>query len=965
MENEHQHYERFDMENDYEGGTWVGGEYYYRKKKAKRKQTKEDVLFGIFNESDSDDEEEAGMGGKRRRHDGGMLKKADLTKPVNFVSTGTVLPSEELEEGRKRHGEDDRDREEDGRERREEEEESGMGSLMGASGHAGLGFSERGDSGAEGRERAQGSRREGGRESSRRRGGDDDDDEDDDILPTAFGQRVKEGAERRRKKDAKAPLAKSKAQVGEEFASFEKHTKGIGMRLLEKMGYSGGGLGKNAQGIAKPIETKMRPKNMGMGFNNYRERDSSLPAAPGSSEAAEKQEDGGKGGDKAKTKERLWKKKHAAKKRVYKTAQQLIGETEEKEAAGYAVPESRGQTVLDMRGPQVRLVTNLEHLNDEVKAIEDDVPMPELQHNLRLIVDLAESEIYNHDRKIRQERDNAAVLERERERLLEEAEGRRLQVETLEGILASVDRCYQRVQSGADALDSIAEIFASIQEKFPEEYKMYDIPSAALACAAPEIKHLLQSWSPLQTPEYGVATVLTWRALLACRMEDQPIFSDPSDMQADRDPYSLLVQEAVLPGVRREVTNLWEPRDPEPMLRFIELWEDALPTSVRENILNTLVMPKLTAAVDSWNPRLETVAIDKWLHPWLPILGSRMEPLYQPIRFKLEAALRDWHPSDKSALMLISPWRDVFDPNGWDHLMACSIVPKLYEALRDFVVNPPPHPQESEPFIWVVRWASTVPAQHMTTLLEAYFFRKWQQALYYWLCSNPNFDEVTKWYLDWKGLMPEELLANERVQHQLNIALDMMNQAVEGAVVTQPGVRENVSYLLMTEQRSFESAAASAQAQQAHPSSGQGYVHVQQGAGPSVAAPTSRVPQNPMTGGIGTGSRVGVGMDNGYSNASSSGVGGQGSQTALSLKEMVEMFALENDVQFVPKLGRMHEGLQVYSFGLVSVCVDNSKQLVYAQIGDRWAPVSLGQVLEMHRGRLAAGVGSSAPKSFG
>ncbi|KAH7372751.1 hypothetical protein KP509_17G018900 [Ceratopteris richardii] len=728
---------------------------------------------------------------------------------------------------------------------------------------------------------------------------DDAEDEEDALFPSAFGKLIKENAERkeREREKEKARLANaSKSKVGSvkmgaEVAEFERYTKGIGSKLLEKMGYKGGGLGKNAQGIAAPIEVKLRPKNMGMGFNDYKEVSSVSSVLLSSLDAPEEGEAKGK---EPKPKEKLWSKKSKGRKKDLKTADDLL--IMKSEQAVETV-----QTILDMRGPQPRVVTNLEHLNAEQSDIDDDVPMPELQHNLRLIVDLVEADIQTIHKKMKQEKETTVLLEKERVRLQKEVDRQKNQIGTLELLTTTLVDIQQKIASGVMQLDSVAAAFSSLQDDYAEEYKLHNLSAVALSFGLPLMVKVFSGWEPLLQPHHGTDILVVWKQLL---QGDDPIdYSVFPDANSYSDsPYVQLIMEAVFPSLRFAAVNTWEPRDPEPMLRFLETWENLLPKSVLHSILEHLVMPKLSLAVDQWDPRQETVPIHAWLHPWLPLLGQRMEPLYHPIRFKLESALRAWHASDTSAYALLSPWQTVFDSSSWEMLLVKSIVPKLMAALQELVINP--RAQQLEPFRWVMAWGNAVPIHHMVTLLETGFFVKWRQVLYNWLCSTPDFEEVTRWYLGWKSLFTPELLANERIRWYLQNALEMMDQAVEGMPVVQPGAKENISYLRITERRQFENqqqatAAAGAYSQEHAPLS------------------------------------ASVGRDNG--------------NTEMSLKEVVEMFAEQNDVQFLPKVGRLHEGFQVYGFGSVSICMDNAQQRLYAQSGDRWVPVSLEQLLDMNR----------------
>lgn len=105
---------------------------------------------------------------------------------------------------------------------------------------------------------------------------------------------------------------------------------------------------------------------MGMGFNDYKEAANfeledykSLPHAPLPAHGS--------------TKEKLWSNQAQArlkKKKGYLTAEELLAK---KQDQGTVFVEK----VLDMRGPQVRVLTNLENLNDEEKARENNFFMPE------------------------------------------------------------------------------------------------------------------------------------------------------------------------------------------------------------------------------------------------------------------------------------------------------------------------------------------------------------------------------------------------------------------------------------------------------------------------------------------------------------------------------------------------------------------------------------------------------------
>lgn len=199
-----------------------------------------------------------------------------------------------------------------------------------------------------------------------------------------------------------------------EAAHFSKLGGSFGARMLGKMGWKAGmGLGVTGEGIAAPVESKLRPKGMGLAFKGFREKtEQSKVEARRRGEVVSDDEEtpkakkkGKKGIGKGETSD-AWKKAKKVRVKVeHKTYEQIIAE------AGEEAPPAIGQ-IIDATGATVRTVRDIQRslaYNDyyqprEVASIADlslaswtpttePMRLPELRHNLRLINEACKSDL--------------------------------------------------------------------------------------------------------------------------------------------------------------------------------------------------------------------------------------------------------------------------------------------------------------------------------------------------------------------------------------------------------------------------------------------------------------------------------------------------------------------------------------------------------------------------------------------
>lgn len=252
------------------------------------------------------------------------------------------------------------------------------------------------------------------------------------------------------------------------------------------------------------------------------------------------------------------------------------------------------------------------------------------------------------------------------------------------------------------------------------------------------------------------------------------------------DPYHGLLWHGWMPTLRGIIGQWRCKEEAEPMVNLLERWGPLVPDWIMDNILGQLILPRIQAAVDAWNPLTDMIPIHAWIHPWLPRLNNRLDVIYPTIRQKMAQALVTWEPSDQSARSVLMPWVSVFSKGSMDAFLIKNILPKLHKALVNMAIDP--MHQQMDVWKWVMHWKDLMPVASMVALLNECFFPKWLEVLVRWLNNSPNYEEIMSWYTGWKTQFPRELIQQNAVKEQFQRFLELMNRSLAntGHMVAPP-----------------------------------------------------------------------------------------------------------------------------------------------------------------------------------
>lgn len=408
-----------------------------------------------------------------------------------------------------------------------------------------------------------------------------DDDDDDDIPRGGLGsgftassftqfQTSRSGSNEntpspRPAADSPTPKPRRAPKPAADFAKFNAHSTGFGKKMLEKMGWKmGQGLGQSGEGIINPIETKQRPKAMGIGFRGFDERtdqhkeEQKLRGHDVSSESEE---------DEQVQKRNAWKQKKepVRSERVrkakpkYKLATDIIADIEMQEAPPVQPP----QKIVDMTGQTAREISMAE-IHQTPTWIETTTRLPELRHNLQLIVDLSRGDLENL---AREKNSNAARMHtfedertavRRRIATDKERVARLAQVQALGTELQQMAK--NALGTGAYNQGSITALFGSVFDQFEQHFKAdiktLGLDAVVVAAWAPVLKYRAVHWNVLEDPTWLAEDFRRWRGLLRCNDDDErgmSIRRIKARTSLTATPYEVMMNTVWLPKVRSAI----------------------------------------------------------------------------------------------------------------------------------------------------------------------------------------------------------------------------------------------------------------------------------------------------------------------------------------------------------------------------------------------------------------------------
>uniref|UniRef100_A0A0E0MPH1 G-patch domain-containing protein n=1 Tax=Oryza punctata TaxID=4537 RepID=A0A0E0MPH1_ORYPU len=413
--------------------------------------------------------------------------------------------------------------------------------------------------------------------------------------------------------------------------------------MMAMMGYKAGiGLGKNKQGIAAPVATTPRPKNAGLGsIEGFKEN---LPPPPHS----------------AKKEQQRWSKKAISKKSSVLTKTNLLvmrGEQEQDEQSAIV------QKVIDMRGRQLRVLTDLKVLNVEHEMEANDLPMPELHYNVSLLVDEAKAGIVRLNMQLRRVQEKVASLVREGEKVGKQEALQKQQSQVMETIAEMLEQVRVDDTAGVLSQEGLLKTFQELKDCYVEEFMMCSILWIACRFAHPgdqayDLSCDVESMSPYEE--------LVCEVILPAGEGTNPCVGASMVVDArTEDRYLVPFYSIQLSSF----LHVWQTHDAS-AYAVSSPWKDVFDAASWEDLIVRYIIPKLKMALQEFQINSANQELDQF--NWVMIWASAI-PVHHMVHMlevdffsKWQQDLYHWlcspNPDFNEIMNWYKGWKGLFRP---------------------------------------------------------------------------------------------------------------------------------------------------------------------------------------------------------------------------------------------------------------------------------------------------------------
>eukprot|EP00826_Nyctotherus_ovalis_P009650 TRINITY_DN1254_c0_g1_i9.p1 TRINITY_DN1254_c0_g1~~TRINITY_DN1254_c0_g1_i9.p1 ORF type:complete len:639 (-),score=159.69 TRINITY_DN1254_c0_g1_i9:117-2033(-) len=523
-----------------------------------------------------------------------------------------------------------------------------------------------------------------------------------------------------------------KERDAEDKEQLYKESYGIGFKLLKLAGFKAGDrIGKEGTGILEPIIPHKRPDRLGLGVikeHSVREKEKKSERAVTVNE--EKPVKRWKIGSEEKVKRKVkWEEKQ-------KLKNDFADYKKEFSAMHASRAKKSTMTIIDMTKPQTMVMGDMNAAAGKITK-----PLLQIKSYVQFYLDQCRNANKLLYSQTEEAKNNLTTYKYERETLTKDIELTQNELQDYQLFIA----LYKQASSKWSK-STLAELFNSFKQLFaanPQLYRTCSLPELSANLILARTKREFLKW-----PVSEVHNTVYLNAMQAVQeffkeTIPQPYGKDEvlqrfhaaqseNTLQKFMLYFLLVLEEAWIPVIVSYISNEWDPKEPELLIKLCEDWKTVVPQEVMLMLYEMSIGPRIEQAVSEWDPLTDTMPIHLWIHPWLPILGlNTLTHSIEIFMHKVMAALKNWDPRDDSAKIILEPWKTVVGEKAWSSVMRRCVIPKLAYLVEGLEINPAK--QDIEPLKQLYLWIGLVDDIDLIQIMKDFFFPKWVDALDKWI----------------------------------------------------------------------------------------------------------------------------------------------------------------------------------------------------------------------------------------